>query len=213
MANKSLRICWTPPDPSICKSSIAKYFADRQYEVELVETQHKLHQEYSLNMPLIGENKFQQNVDELFASPHELVEYVGMLSLSCNLERDEYLNSCKYDGNSMNIGSAKVIQWNGMFDCLSIIQLLDELKYVYWFSFFQPKIYNSFYYFCRKYVSGKTTIPWVALYCHGFPHAALSFGMREHSFGSNGDNSYVILLSPDMKCLWYEFLSSNKAVK
>lgn len=130
LANKSFRLCWTPPDSSVCKSSVAKYFADRQYEVQLVETHQQLHQEYSLNMPLIGDNKIQQNVDELFASPHELVEYVGMLSLSCSLERDAYLNSCKYDGNSMNIGSAKVFKWNGMFDCLSIIQLLDELKFV-----------------------------------------------------------------------------------
>lgn len=139
LSKKSLQICWTAPDPSICKSSIAKYFADRQYDVELVETQVKLHQEYSLNMPLLGENNFMKDVDELFATPHELVEYIGMLSMSCSLEQDEYLNSYNCIGNSINVGSAKVIQWNGMFDCLTILQLLDELKYV-----FDPQLYHTF---------------------------------------------------------------------
>lgn len=213
LSNKSFRICWTPPDASICKSSIAKYFAERQYDVELIETLVKFHQEYSLNVPLVGENDFIDNVDKLFATPHELVEYVGMLSLSCGLEGDDYLNSFNCDGKSMNVGSAKVIQWNGMFDCQSIIQLLDELKYVISVIVHLTKRYRLFYFFYRTYVVDRTNIPWVALYCHGFPHAALSFGMREHSFGSNGDNSYIILLSPDMKCLWYEFLSSNKAIK
>lgn len=81
-------------------------------------------------MPLIGENKFAENVDKLYATPHELVEYVGMLSLSCGLDGDEYLNSYNCDGDAMSVGSANIIQWNGMFDCHSITQLLDELKYM-----------------------------------------------------------------------------------
>lgn len=210
LSKKSLQISWTPPDSSICKSSIAKYFVDRQYDVQLIETQVKIHQEYSLKMPLLGENNFIKDVDELFATPHELVEYIGMLSLSCSLEQDDYLNSYNCIGKSMNVGSAKVIQWNGMFDCISIIHLLDELKYV--LVALDQTFIKSSCIFYRKYVSDQS-IPWVSLYCHGFPHAALSFGVREHSFGSNGDNSYIVLVAPDKKCLWYEFLSSNKAAK
>lgn len=139
LSNKSFRICWTPPDASICRSSVAKYFADRQQNVELVETQVKLHQEYSLEVPLVGENDLMENVEKLFATPHELAEYVGMLSLSCSLDGDEYLNSYKCVGDSVNVGSAKVIQWNGMFDCLSMVQLFDELKYVT-----VVRLYNAF---------------------------------------------------------------------
>lgn len=127
LSNKSLRIVWTPPDLSVCRSSIAKYFADRQCDVQLVQTQVKHHQEYSLNMPLVGENDTPGG-NELFATPHELVEYVGMLALSCSLERDDYLNSFHCDGNAMNVGSAKVAQWSGMFDGQTVVQLLDELK-------------------------------------------------------------------------------------
>lgn len=144
LSDISLRICWTPLDSSICKSSIAKYFADRQYDVQLVETQMKVHQEYSLNMPLLGENTPVDNGEKLFATPDELIEYVGMLSLSCNLERDEYLNSFNCDGRSVNVGGAKVIRWNGMFDCHTIVQLLEELKYVLSVQFCRhSKIYVS----------------------------------------------------------------------
>lgn len=90
----------------------------------------KQHQEYSLDMPLVGENELADDKEKLFATPHELVEYVGMLSLSCNLEQDDYLNSFNCDGRSMSLGGAKVVQWNGMFDCQTMVQLLDELKYV-----------------------------------------------------------------------------------
>lgn len=81
-------------------------------------------------MPLLGENLLTDCEDELFATPHELIEYVGMLSLSCNLDQDEYLNSFNCDGRSVSVGAAKVVRWNGMFDCHSIAQLLEELKYV-----------------------------------------------------------------------------------
>lgn len=56
-------------------------------------------------------------------------------------------------------------------------------------------------------------LPWVSLYCSGFPHAPITFGIKEHCYGTNGDNSYVIVLSPDLQCLSYQILGSNKMVK
>lgn len=65
----------------------------------------------------------------------------------------------------------------------------------------------------RDYSTQHPEIPWTSLYVHGDPHTPVSFGGAEHSFTTNGDNSYAIFVSSGSKCLYYEFLSSNKALK
>lgn len=69
------------------------------------------------------------------------------------------------------------------------------------------------FYTFRDYANHNQEIPWISLYVHGEPHSTVSFGGVEHSFTTNGDNSYAIIVSPIDKCLYYEFLSSNKALK
>lgn len=51
------------------------------------------------------------------------------------------------------------------------------------------------------------------MYVHGDPYALISFGNSEHCFTTTGDNSYVLFLNGQPKYLFYEFLSSNKALK
>lgn len=114
----NISFTWTPPDATICPSSLAKYFSDSGHKIELIETKFKWHQEYSLKIPIV----------ETDSEPHEIVEYIGMLSLSCNLDADKYLNSYQQFDETVEIGSARILQWKGMFTGKQIRNLLSELR-------------------------------------------------------------------------------------
>lgn len=126
---------WSPPknnDFPICPSSVAKYVSDLGYEVDLGQTKNKLKTEYGLQVPLLGSQ--QQNPCKIdgksnyYATEDELVEYCGMLSLSCNLESQEFLNSWHLDCHKMEVGYAITCRLEGMFTSETIVDLLKELK-------------------------------------------------------------------------------------
>lgn len=123
---------WEPPVSTVCTSSVAKYLTEKGYTVKLAPTEMKQHQEYSLRMPLLGQDADIQLIKaesiEFFATPHELLEYIGMVSLSCTLDQQEYLNSYVSHGKSVEIGSAKVVQWRGFFPTSIVLKLLTALK-------------------------------------------------------------------------------------
>lgn len=128
-----MRFSWEPPVSTVCTSSVAKFFSEKSYTVKLVPTEMKQHQEYSLRMPLLGQDveamqMMKAESIDFFASPHELVEYIGMVSLSCSLDQQEYLNSYVSQGKSVAIGSAKVVHWTGFFTTAVVLSLLTELK-------------------------------------------------------------------------------------
>lgn len=132
-----MRVLWDPPKENdnskpICPSSVAKYFSDLGYEVSLNQTECKTSLEYGLKMPKLaaetddlieinGENNF-------YANPHELVEYAGMLALSCNFESTEYLNTWSFAGHSVDVGSALVVRLKGLFSCNLVKTLFKKLR-------------------------------------------------------------------------------------
>lgn len=126
----SMRIQWHAPDSSVCPSSIAKYFADKQYACEQIVTTVKSHQEYSLEMPEISDDHQQLRTDpsEFYATAHECAEYLGILTLACNRDRNEYVNSYQCVGRSVEVGHAKVVQWSGMFSCFTVWKLFIALQ-------------------------------------------------------------------------------------
>lgn len=130
----SFRINWDPPElsnPIICPSSVAKYFSDKGYKIKLGMTEMKQHQEYSLKMPLLGRDEptpKNEDIVEFYVTPHELIEYIGMLSLECNLVQSDFINSYQCPGRFMEIGSAKVLQFRGFFTYETITQLFSSLK-------------------------------------------------------------------------------------
>lgn len=65
----------------------------------------------------------------------------------------------------------------------------------------------------RDFAEENPETPWASLYVHGDPNSPISFGTMEHSLTANGDNSYAVFAAAGSKCLYYEFLSSNKALK
>lgn len=109
---------------------MAKYFADLEYEVILAETKSVITQEYSLNIPQLGKDvePAANEIPTFYATPDEIVEYVGMLSLGCNFERHDFLNTWQFSGVTTEVGTALVIRLNGFFTCLMIERLFDSLR-------------------------------------------------------------------------------------
>lgn len=135
----SFRFLWQPPklgkngdSKPICPSSIAKYLNDLGYEVNLNQTECKLNIEYGLKMPRLGaESDDPIDVDgesNFYATPHELIEYAGLVALSCNRDKTEYLNSYLFSGHVMEVGYALVIQLKGFFSCDLIRMLFKQLR-------------------------------------------------------------------------------------
>lgn len=133
----TVRFTWEPPrekdeKEAICPSSIAKYFSDLGYEVELKQTECKISLEYGLKMPRLGPESDDlieiNGQSNFYATPHELVEYAGMLALSCNLETSDYLNTWSFSGHTVEVGSALVIRLKGLFTCNLVKMLFKRLR-------------------------------------------------------------------------------------
>lgn len=133
----TMRIMWDPPkekdeNKQICPSSVAKYFSDLSYNVDLNQTDCKTGLEYGLQMPKLGPESDDlvdiNGQSNFYASPHELVEYAGVLALSCNLEPTEYLNTWSFKGHTVEVGSALTLQLKGLFSCNLIKTLFRKLR-------------------------------------------------------------------------------------
>lgn len=132
-----MRFAWEPPkekdeSKQICPSSIAKYFSDLGYEVDLSQTDCKNHFEYSLKVPRLGPNSEDlieiNGVSKFLATPHELVEYAGMLALSCNMQTSDYLNTWSFSGHTIDVGNALVFRLKGLFTCNLIKALFRKFR-------------------------------------------------------------------------------------
>lgn len=144
LAPVAMRIAWQPPaDSGACPSSVAKYFADAGYRVRLMRTERQQHAEYGLRVPLLGrdadgeptepEPELEPKTDKsgehrFYATAADVVEYVGMLSLGCELEADTYLSGYRCAGRSMAVGNAAVGQWRGLFTGATVAALLAALR-------------------------------------------------------------------------------------
>lgn len=129
----SMRFMWIPPkNAKICPSSVAKYLHDRGYEVKQVQTECKMKFEYGLKVPLLGPDADEpvevEGKSAFYATPQELVEYAGMVALSCDMESSEYLNSYTFTGHSVDVGSALTVKLKGMFSCDLIRMLFKNLR-------------------------------------------------------------------------------------
>lgn len=138
----TMQIQWDPPfekdaTKQICPSSVAKYLSDLGYDVNVKQTECKMNLEYGLKMPKLAPPPAAIETDELVeidgehkfnANPHELVEYAGMLALSCNRERIAYLNTWACSGHTVDVGSALCVRLTGLFSCNLIKTLFWKLR-------------------------------------------------------------------------------------
>lgn len=123
--NFTIHLTWIPPeDTKICPSSIAKYFTVKEFVVKFCKTKLKCHQHKSLKIP-----KFRicEENDEL-CTPNELVEYTGMLALSCPMKNEEFINSYCCPGPYEESNNIRVLNLKGLFTCEFIERLFNEMR-------------------------------------------------------------------------------------
>lgn len=62
----------------------------------------------------------------------------------------------------------------------------------------------------KKYVSVHPNLPWCSLHVEGFLDSPISWDLKEHSFYTDGDNSYTIIFRPAANSIIRKTLSPNR---
>lgn len=143
---------WTPSAAEICPSSLAKYFTDHNYAVERCELRHYVKCEQNLNIPKImkfssdnGKSKKSSLEDGRMktALVKDLMEFIGMVTLSCNFVDEEgYLSSYDMLSDSEIVGRAHVGIWKRMFSTKQIVDLVTQLRLVMILLIFYEKMFK-----------------------------------------------------------------------
>ncbi|XP_031825879.1 ribonuclease P protein subunit p40 [Nomia melanderi] len=178
-------ISWNPPDENLCPSSVAAWFYEHQYNVLLCRQTFMQKTEYSLRIPIISEDS---DNDKFF-------EWLGVLSISGELKNtksDDYVNTYVCPSPSVDVGQVKYLQWTGFFTRQQVTCLYKAIK---------------------EYVLMRNTMPWCALHVQGFSDSPVSWDLKEHTFYTDGDNSYTIVFRPAANSIIRKSLSSNNKPK
>ncbi|XP_017793865.1 PREDICTED: ribonuclease P protein subunit p40-like [Habropoda laboriosa] len=174
-------VSWNPPDENLCPSSIAAWFHKHEYSVVLCHQTSVQRIEYSLPIPVISN---ELDNDKFF-------EWLGVLSISGDLKNDknnDYVNTYKCPPPSTDVGQVRYLQWIGFFTRKHITHLYNVVK---------------------EYISKENSLPWGALHVQGFLDSPVSWDLREHTFYTDGDNSYTIVFRPAAPSIIRKSLSSN----
>ncbi|KAL5277459.1 hypothetical protein ACFFRR_002600 [Megaselia abdita] len=175
LQNIDLKLFWEPPNNSVCPSSIAKYFTDLGYEVE----QHEIDVKLSLNKHFRA-----PKMDK--ASIHEIVEYVGLSLLECEIEDlDENLVSYVPE---IELGDQKdtvICHCKGLFTTTFLENILEILGQI-----------------CKT--------KWASFNVSGFQHIPKgeSLGLK-----NRGDDDFMVILYPENRYMVFKSSGNNKMSK
>ncbi|XP_034952377.1 ribonuclease P protein subunit p40-like [Chelonus insularis] len=173
---------WEPPDEKLCPSSIAAWFHNRTYKVFLCKENFIKRVSTSLSIPLI-ENNYDTN---------KFIEWIGVFSIDGDTEsgnEDNFLNKYTCPLPKRSVGQVLYVEYTGFFTRLRA-----------------AKVFNIVRDFIK---SGSTPAPWGSLHIHGFADSPVSWGLKEHTFYTDGDNSYTIIFQPNGEYIIQKSLSSN----
>ncbi|XP_051159962.1 ribonuclease P protein subunit p40-like isoform X2 [Leptopilina boulardi] len=84
----------------------------------------------------------------------------------------------------------------------------NQVQYIESTGFFTRRMVNNVYSAIKKYM-GENNISWCSMDVQGFADSPISWGLKEHQFYTDGDNSYTIVFCPNGKCITRKSLSSN----
>ncbi|KOC61783.1 Ribonuclease P protein subunit p40, partial [Habropoda laboriosa] len=86
---------------------------------------------------------------------------------------------------------------------------VGQVRYLQWIGFFTRKHITHLYNVVKEYISKENSLPWGALHVQGFLDSPVSWDLREHTFYTDGDNSYTIVFRPAAPSIIRKSLSSN----
>lgn len=218
LKNSNLRfdfhITWNPYDESVCPSSVAKYLSDHGYKVIEKQADIKQTQLTDVHLPLIAKHELQrkgsekdndknsptmeidtsiekyEEVDESM-EPEELLEWIGAQHLAVKLGPDvSSTMSIIQPSPSSSICSLKSTQCTGFYTADQIEILIRLL---------------------RQYLASRSefAVPWLCLTVYGSTDALVCWGSDPHSYLTNGDNFYTLIILRDQ--IWvYTVKTSQK---
>ncbi|XP_070517172.1 ribonuclease P protein subunit p40 isoform X2 [Cardiocondyla obscurior] len=174
-------ISWDSPEPNLCPSSVASWFYARNYNIRLCCQKIFQRTKYSLTIPTY-ENRCDKTDSEFF-------EWLGIFSIDDDLfKREDYVNTYQCSLPSTHVGQVQYLQCTGFFTRKKTQEVYDILK---------------------EYVLSRRTLPWVSLNVQGFADSPISFDLKEHTFFTEGDNSYTIVFRSQGEAVIQKNLSSN----
>ncbi|KAL2714231.1 ribonuclease P protein subunit p40-like [Vespula squamosa] len=178
-------IIWEPPDEKMCPSSVAAWFHERGYTVSLCRQKFSCKTEYNINIPTVIDGF---NNTAFF-------EWLGLFSISGEIENE---NTSKYVST---------------YECPKPNILVDQVKYLQYTGFFSKQRILQIYNALREYILPPNNLPWCSFHVQGFSDTPVSWDLKEHTFFTDGDNSYTILFFPNGKCIIRQSLSSNNKLR
>ena len=84
-----------------------------------------------------------------------------------------------------------------------------QVQYLECTGFFTRRMVSKIYSAIKEYASLKRDSPWCSMDVQGFSDSPVSWGLKEHTFYTDGDNSYTFILRPNGKYITRKSLSSN----
>ncbi|XP_043270485.1 ribonuclease P protein subunit p40-like [Venturia canescens] len=175
-------VAWDPPEDKLCPSSVAAWFHDRGYTTLLCNQVFKQRIERSIFVPNLDGSS---NLDEFF-------EWLGIFSIggdTTNEKEDDYVNTYTCPRPKTQTVETQYIECTGFFTRKQIIG-----------------IYNAM----REIAFQKDTSPWKSIHVQGFADSPVSWGLKEHNFFTDGDNSHTTVFQKNGECIIRKSLSSNK---
>lgn len=197
---------WIPPEvPSnlggnsgmaVSVKSLERYFSDlRSMQiVNLPPAGSKLVKLDEMAIPLLEKpdkpkSKTAVSDKQVFFTPDELMEYIGLLVLDCETVPSECMRPFTPDKCTKQVESVWLLNQQGLFTIKEIQQAIDQLV-----EFVEEQKQTS---------PGQHAIPWVALHVQGFPNLPLTVaGSRECGIGYDHDSAYTIVIGGEDDVLW-----------
>lgn len=100
-------------------------------------------------------------------------------------------------------------QYVSTYECPKPNIFVDQVKYLQYTGFFSNRRVMQIYNAIKDYVSSRDNLPWCSFHVQGFSDSPVSWNLKEHTFFTDGDNSYTVLFCPNAKCIIRRSLSSN----
>lgn len=127
LAKKSIYFTWQAPSgTTVCPSSIASYFTtDVGYNVKLCKSKVVKTTMYGLRFPEIPTNLNSIESTDLLST---VAEYIGMVTLGCNLEENEAVTSYQHPENVIDIGKGQIINCRGFFNSELVFNLIQQIR-------------------------------------------------------------------------------------
>lgn len=126
LANKSIYFTWQAPSgTTVCSSSIASYFSGIGYNVKLCKSKVVKSPLYGLRFPEIPTNLNSPENSDLLST---VAEYIGMVTLGCDLEEKEAVTSYQHPENVVDIGKGQLINCRGFFNSEFVFNLIQQIR-------------------------------------------------------------------------------------